>query len=405
MNSSRLALCLTLFLLALDADGAVTRRNVILGVGEEVVHMTGVSIATVTTPPGTASEAVRFAAEQYGNAVRLRGIKKGDAKLLVESTAARIEEVVHVTVMEKGAAERARQIVTTFANAEGIGRDSVHVASDIVMISGTAFSPADHARCRNAESTASKKSPVTVVCAARMNSAAFVVDGGTDYVPIASVAMREETTAASGEVPAGSEGASRWVAELRFGDVPFAELASNDHSALLRKSGAVVAKLRKASEEWKKAADTQNRIYPVLVHSRRTTSGYELAMQWRLDQGTRGDSIAEFSFDDLQHAVNTAGTAPDRVVEWWAGLLQDAFRLYHLGGLPLRTGASPALTSIYRSALSLENTPLGRSNAALRVARSFTATRWSSGADPLERLATAVPASFEQRPVTTTGTP
>src|SRR5688500_6238386 len=100
-----------LFAAATAPAQQVTRRNVIVGVGEEIVHMTSVSIATVTSPAGTNSgtaQIVRAVPEQYGQNILLRGLKKGEAKLLVESTASRVAEVINVTVVDKAIAARYR---------------------------------------------------------------------------------------------------------------------------------------------------------------------------------------------------------------------------------------------------------------------------------------------------------
>src|SRR5688500_9492725 len=109
-------LLLGTFSFALGAEE--TRSAVVLGVGQEAIYTTADSIATVSAPPGTnqaPNEIVRVAAEQYGNTIRLRGARKGEVKLLVESTAARITEIVNVTVVDKGIAESYRRATGALA--------------------------------------------------------------------------------------------------------------------------------------------------------------------------------------------------------------------------------------------------------------------------------------------------
>src|SRR5687768_2499456 len=84
-------LCTLLLSLASFSIGAqeVVRTSVVLGVGEEAIYTTADSIATVSSPPGTnqpPKEIVRIAPQQYGNTIRIRGVRKGEVKLLVEST-------------------------------------------------------------------------------------------------------------------------------------------------------------------------------------------------------------------------------------------------------------------------------------------------------------------------------
>lgn len=382
------------------------RGSVVLGVGEEALYTSRVSIATVSAPPGAAQQAsgvVKFVAQQYGNNVALRGLKKGETKLLVESTAARVEEVLHVTVVDPATAARYKSVASAMTNVDGVAPSDILVSPNGVLVTGTTFSMSDHNRCLGMERESGKvgkgKKAVasTVVCAARPNSAIVVVANG-DLAPQPSVSIREEFAPATGDVPPGTEGNSLWVAEFRFGDVPFAEIASPSRSVLVDKAIAAATRLRKASAEWKQQAEQRNRVYPVLVAARRSSSGYELAMQYRLDQGTKGETILDVTFDELQHAVRASGSTSDRIIEWWAAALQDTFRLYYLASTPMRTpGGDGALLALYRNAVAIDGNAMNRANAPAKVARGYTAQRWAAGRDPFDKYAVKVPSNFEPK--------
>lgn len=378
----------------------VVRTNIVVGVGEEAVHPTVASIATVTSPAGTnigASQVVRAIPEQYGQNLLLRGVKKGEAKLLVESTASRVSEVLNVSVVDKAVAARYRAVVGALANVDGIQANDIIVSDKSILITGTTYSAADQARCL-AQETSGKG--VSVVCAARLSSATVAVLPTSGYVALPNVTFTEEFSEASGELIAGSERSSNWIAELKLGDVPVMLLSSPGRGALASKAGTFVTKLRRAVAEWKKAADEKNRIYPVLASSRRTGTGYELSLVWRLDQGTRGQTLVELTFDELQKATASSGSSSDQLTDWWAASLQDAFRLYFMGSIPLRTGSvsdSPLMRT-YRAALRLDPTPFNRANAPARIARGYTSVRWESGTDPFDGYVTRVPQSFQGTP-------
>lgn len=376
-----------------------TRSVVVLGVGEEAIYTTADSIATVAAPPGTnqaPNEIVRVAAQQYGNTIRLRGARKGEVKLLVESTAARITEIVNVTVVDKGIAESYRRAIGALTGVDGISPDTVFASGSGILITGMTYSPGDAVRCASLESVPAK-GKYAITCAARPNAASSVVVPGTTYAPAPSATLREDIAKLSGEGVPGSEGVSPWFAELRLGDVPFAVL-SGSRSALVDRCIGINSRLRRAIAEWKRESD-RGRIYPTVVKVRRSARGYELAMQWRLDQGTRGETLTEITLDEIQYAAAKSGTSPDRLVEWWAATLQETFRLYFLGLIPQRTAGSAdrptALAAMYRSAIGLDPAPVTRGDAASRLAKGATALRWAAGADPFADYATRVPSDFQ----------
>ena len=390
---------LLLGLSSLSIGAQELRSSVVVGVGEEAIYTTADSIVTVSSPQGTnqpPAEIASVAAQQYGNTIIIRGARKGEVKLLVESTAGRITEILTVSVVDKGIADTHRRTAGMLASVDGISADTIFAAGTGVLITGMTHSSADALRCASMETTAAKgKSAIT--CAARTNSAATAVLPGSDYMPTPNVTLREETSKLSGEVIPGSEGTSSWVAELRLGDVPFAVISAG-RGALVDKCIGITAKLRRAIAEWKRAAE-RNRVYPTVVKARRTSRGFELAMQWRLDQGTRGETLAEITFDEIQYASAKSGTSPDRLVEWWAATLQETFRLYFLGMIPQRTagtgGKPTALAVMYRSAIAQDPDAMSRDDLAARLALGYTAVRWSRGSDPFAEYATRVPSEFQ----------
>lgn len=369
----------------------IVRQEIVVGVGEDAVYTTRSPLATVNVAGG-ASQIVRAGGDQYGQSVSIRGLKPGEAKLLIETTAARIGEVVNVVVLDKKAAARHRGVLSALGTTTGITARDIFASPSATLVTGTTYAATDQARCLAQESN----SKGAVVCAARLSSALPAVLEGAGYTPLPSVSLSEQAEQLTGEVIPGSEGASIWTLQARLGDVPFLTLTSADRSALVARSAQLVSKLRRATAEWKKAAD-EGRPYPVLVSSRRTPSGYEMAMGWRMDQGTRGETLIAFSFDEVQKAANAAGTNSDRLVDWWAALLQDGFRLYYNASTPLRAGAGGdqnPLMRMYHFALRQQADPFGRANAATRLARSYTAMKWSAGSDPFATLLTTVPNAF-----------
>ncbi len=393
-------LLMSLVFPAFAAGQGVARSSVVVGVGDKIIHTTQTPIATVTMPPGTSDGIVRATPEQYGQNLLIQGLKRGEAKLLVESTAEKLSEVIHVIVVEKTLGSRYNAVVGALANVEGIERKDIFLGDQAIVITGTTFSAADHARCMSQEKGAPGKKSVSVVCAARLSSAIPAVLPSGSYAPLPNVSLREEFGAApAGGMLSGAEGDSTWIAEARLGDVPVLLLSSKNRAALVARAAQFSMTLRRAIAEWKREADQRDRTFPVLVSARRRPNGYELTMVWRADQGTRGATLVDFTFDEMQKATMTSGSSSDRLVEWWAAGLQDAFRLYFMGSLPLRTtaggGPDNALMQVYRKAVRLDASPFNRSNAPVRLARGFTSLRWAAGKDIFADFLTRIPASFQ----------
>lgn len=368
-----------------------------MGVGEQTVVTTASSIATVTTPPGSVG-VVSFAPEQYGNTISIGALKKGEAKLLVESTQSRISEIISVVVVDKTVAARYRFVAGSLAGIEGLQPGDLTTGDNAVIVGGTVYSARDLQRCRAIDTSAAKASPKTPVtfCVARLSSALPAVNLQAPYEPATSVTFTEAPLPAASGAIEGSEGGSSWSAIIRLGDVPVLELASANRAELFVRAARLAAQMNRLAAAWRVAAE-KRAPYPVTFVYYGTATGYDLTAQWKFDQGTRGETLVKLTPDDLLQATMRSGGGTERMIQWWAALMQDAFRMYYIAALPSRTsvGAAPLLKETYLHAVSLNGGPLNRTNAAIAVARAVAAARWSRGHDPFDGILTSIPAEFQ----------
>jgi hypothetical protein len=384
-----------LFVLATASivSAAPSRRSVVMGVGEQTVVTTGSSIATVSTPPGSAG-IVSFVPEQYGNTISVKALKKGEAKLMVESTQSRIAEVITVIVADKTVAARYRFIVGSLAGIEGLNPSDITLGENAVIIGGTVFSAADLIRCRTVDTSSAKPSPKTplTLCVTRLSSALPAVNPAGGYEPAASVSFAETPLPAPTGAIEGSEGESNWNAIVRIGDVPVLELSSRNRADLFLRAARLAAKVNKLASEWRAAAE-RGAPYPVTINYYGTATGYDLTAQWKYDQGTRGEALIKLTPDDLLQATMRSGGGVERMIQWWAALMQDAFRMYYIASLPSK---NPLLRRIYEHAVALSGaSQLNRQISAAAIARSVAAERWSLGHDPFDGILTTIPADFQ----------
>lgn len=383
----------TIFFLALTAFSAdaATYSRVVVARGEQYLHKTAAPIATVSFPAAaqaSMSKVVRFAEDQYGHNIALQGLAPGEATLLVESTAEQIAEVVHVVVVDKKVAAAFRQVADNI-EAMRLSHAEVHLTPRVVLISGTVYSSAQHERCRSLAKQRNNPKVARVICGTRLNSTNSVVFSGAPVDPYASVAF-------SRKVGAGPADAV-WTAEFRIGDVPAFVASSRNYAELVERVGSAVDRFNAAAAEWRNAARRSGLQYPFSARSLILPTGYSIALQWSPRQGTRGEQLIAFSADELRDPTARAQTSPDRLIEWWAAVTQDAARLYLAGSRPMKTGGADAspLMKLYRNALRLDAAPFEAANITPRLGRSYTALRWSAGRDPFAELLTAVPADFQ----------
>jgi hypothetical protein len=169
-------------------------------------------------------------------------------------------------------------------------------------------------------------------------------------------------------------------------------LAARDRAALLSRVGDFARRLEKALAEWQQEAG-QGRIYPTTFQVRNAGGAYELGMTWKYDQGRFGEALIRISPEELQAASMRSGGGSDRLVQWWASLLYDAFRLYFMAMRPARTG--DALAALYQSGVRVSPTTFDRSNSAVALARGYFALKASTGKDPFAELLVKPTASFQ----------
>jgi hypothetical protein len=386
---------------AISIHAAPMRRSVVMGLGETTVVTTKSSIATVTTPPGSPA-VVAWTPEQYGNNISLKALKKGEVKLLVESTESRITEIVNVIVADKKVADRYRFIAGSLAGIEGLQPSDITLGDNAVVVGGTVYSLKDLQRCRAIDTStakASAKVPATL-CVARLSSAVPAVRQELGYMPAASVSFAETPLPAAAGSTEGAEGNSTWSATIRVGDVPVMELSSANRADLFVRAARLAAKVNLLAAEWSTAAQ-KGTPYPTTFNYYGTATGYDLTAQWKYTQGTRGESLIRLTPDDLLQATMRSGGGVERMIQWWAALMQDAFRMYYMAALPAKSsvGTDPLLRKTYQHAVTLTGTQLDRATSATAIARAIAAERWSEGHDPFEGLLTTIPAEFQPAPV------
>lgn len=399
MQMRRSLLLTGLILLALPgANAQVVRRSVVMHTGQQLHHAAAAPLLTVQTPPGREAETrsiVEAGFEQYGQRVLLEAKREGMAKLLLEKTDSTIGEILHVIVTDQATAERYRRVSAEMAGIEGISPQTVLVAGRDVLITGRVYSTEDQTRCLSvAASQSEAKGRVT--CAVRLASAVPVVFPDKGYEARPSAELREEASAISGVEPEGLEGPSRWTLWIRFGDVPVLALQSLDRADLIQRAVAFSSTLERALIEWKQEGARREVFFPGTFHVREASSGYELRMQWKFDQGTRGELLATIRPEELQGLGSNENAA--RLLRWWAALLQDTFRMYYLAQSPSRTLAegqddAAPLLKWYEHALELQP-ELNRQTAPVALARSHFAMWASSGGEPFNQLLIRPPSRF-----------
>ncbi len=394
------------------AAPAKLRRTVVMAQGESVTLSTRTPITTIGSPLGTNTgqqEVVRYVFQQYDQSVVLQAVRMGEAKLLIEGTDSRIGEVINVIVTNKDVAARHRNVVGTLAGVVGITSEHVHVAGDRIVVTGEVYSLADLNRCAAIgaqQAPAAKRGHRTpprspVVCLTRMSSAAPAIFPDRGYIPAISLEVEEQIVPLSDANTPGGEGESMWSAVVRLGDVPVLMMDSSERATLIQRVANLAENLSRASAEWRAAAE-KNEVYPTVFQARSSGGRYEISMVWRFDQGTRGESLIQFTPQEVQRASMRAGGASDRLVAWWTALMQDSFRLYYLAQRPsgtLSSSANDPLLPVYESAVRLADGKFERTNSSVVVARGYYALKTATGRDPFEDLLTRPPADFTGAPI------
>lgn len=365
--------------LALDAAAAPLRRTIVLGRGDRLVYETSAPISIVSlrnAGPAPKRPLIRYEPEQYAQTITITGLAEGEVTLLVQDTTERLVEIVRVLVAPPAFQKIYRQ---TDAEWRSLAQEGVTVlaAPPRVVIGGTVFSPRAIERCVAAEAA-----QPAVVCAARLAPAALAL--GSECIP--ARASLELAPVAPGDDN------SRWSGVVRISDVPVLALETENLQHLLDVAGTATRNLNGALAEWRDNA-TRGRRFPVTFSSRVSGDGYEIAGQWTAAQGSRGRPLLKLSTGDWPLNVSTD---PSRALEWEVALLTDVFRLYTLGRSPVMTSPrrdSP-LGRLYTTAVKLAGGNVSDWNCATSLTRGYVSLRWSTGTDPLQTLATAVPDDF-----------
>jgi hypothetical protein len=386
----------TLFLIffcALPVTAAeVSRRIVVLAPGENQALRTASTIATVNyggTNRADSAKIASFAGQQYGNSVAIRGIAPGEVKLLVESTASVVSEVIHVRVVDRQTAARHREIVASITRS-GIHEDQVLAAPGAIVITGSVYSPGELELCRRlqtGEQPRKSKAP-RVICAARLISVSSVVTPASTWQPFASATIQEHFDLVPGSLLRGEESLSRWSAEIRLVDVPVARIAETSHTALVQRLAGAISALDGAITSWSEGAAAAS-SFPMTVLTRTEQSSVDVRLQWNVGRASRSVTFLRLNFEELRETGARASVNAAALADWWGSILQDALRLYLHGDRPIETArlqTDTSLIGLYRNALRLDPTPLAGTNVSGRLARSYTALRWSLGRDPFAEL-------------------
>ncbi|HUF18073.1 MAG TPA: hypothetical protein VMS12_08535, partial [Thermoanaerobaculia bacterium] len=186
------------------AAPAKVRRTVVMAQGEKLTLPTRSPVTTISSPQGTnqgAQQVVRYVFQQYDQSVLLDAIRIGEAKLLIEGTDSRIGEVLNVIVTNKNMAARHRNVVGTLAGVVGITSEDVHIAGDLIVVTGEVFSLTDLNRCGAlaaqmaappARRMARTPHRSPVACLTRMSSAAPAIFPDRGYIPAISLEVEEQ---------------------------------------------------------------------------------------------------------------------------------------------------------------------------------------------------------------------
>lgn len=389
----RAALSVVLVLAAHAASAAApatVRVPMVLYAGQQLQYTAQSPLLTVSIVHG--AQAVDYRFDRYGRGLTLTAKAAGDAKILCEHADNRIGEVLLVTVVSREVHQRYERVVSAVSGLEGLSRRDVAVAGGTIVVAGNVYSQRDLLAC-----TALEKTGSGVVCAVRLSSASFVVQPTSPSTPRASLELEERATSIESGPTTGIEGNSKWFATVRVGDVPVLQLASPERTAVLATASKLVAGLNDVATKWRANADETGRPYPVSFRMNSKPDGYEVTSLWNFRQGSKRERLATLSTADLQYASDKAGVPPERLVSWWAALLEDAFRCYFNAERPARSSTaqkrSPVVT-LYEDALRLHGSSLDRYTAAVELSRAYFAKQLVNGSDPFAAILTTVPPDF-----------
>lgn len=393
----RTVLFAALLLLPPAAMAAPRHTSLVLYPGQELTYASAAPLLTVTTlAEGKRSLAVTF--DQYGTRIQMIAKAIGNATLLCEHADNRIGEIVTVTIVPRKLFDLHQRSLNALRGVEGLSAEDITVAEDVV-VAGDIYSQADLERCLALE----RDSP-SIVCSARLSSAAAIVAPSLGYAARANLETHWDAAAYGAENAGGPASAPKWTVTVRLGDVPVFRGVSADRVRLVATAARMTRKLNTVIAGWRKETEQKGTAYPVKFRARPHRGGFELTALWSFGHGSTGDVLATPLLDDLAPVAAEAGMTPDRLVQWWLALMEDAFRLYFMAERPVRAGASATSSPVlrlYESALRLRRAELDPHNAPTAVARAYFAMRLASARDPFEALLRAPPADFRPADIVT----
>lgn len=387
----RILVLSAVLLLAPLALAAPRHVALVLYPGQELTYAATAPLLTVNA--GTQQKRpVTFTFDQYGTRIQLTAKTAGTATLLCEHADNRIGEIVSVTVVPRKLYDLHQRTLNALRGVEGLSPDDIVVGDDVV-VTGKLYAQGDLERCVALERATSAESS-QVVCGARLSSAAAIVAPSLGYAARAN--LEAQSDVATFDAQNGGD-PLKWTVTVRVGDVPVFRAVSTDRLRVIGTAGELTQKLNRIIDAWRTQTEQKGTAYPVTFRATPRPSGYALTALWSFGHGTTGDALATLSLDDLAPVAADAGVAPDRLVQWWLALLEDAFRLYFMAERPVRSGATAAsspVLSLYQSALKLRRAELDPHTAPTAVARAWFASRLASGRDPFENLLTTPPPDF-----------
>ncbi|HYH09655.1 MAG TPA: hypothetical protein VEK11_21580 [Thermoanaerobaculia bacterium] len=369
-------LCAVLLLVPLAASAAPRQVSLVMYPGQSMTY--AASAALLTVRPAAASKAVSFTFDQYGTRVQLLAREAGRITLLCEHADNQIGEVLNVVVVARKLHDDHARAANSLRGIEGLRAEDVLVG-DVVYVTGELYSQADLDRCLTLERNSS-----TIVCAARLSSAAVVVAPALGYTARANMEVRPETQ---------SSGDAQWLVTVRLGDIPVFSAVSANREKIVTTAGRLTRKLNAMISAWRTQSEQKGAMFPVSFRSRAAEDKYELVASWSLRHGSSGDLLTAAPLEEIAPVATAAGATPDRLVQWWMALLGDAFRLYYMAERPVRggTASESPLLKLYENALRLRRAQLDPYTAPPAVARAYFAMRLASASDPLETLLTTPP--------------
>ena len=377
----RRSLLLGILLLIVPCAMAVPRNvPVVMHPGQELTYSAAAPLLTVTFGAGNARP-VSMTFDRYATRIQLTAKTVGTATLLCEHADNRVGEIITVTVVPQRLYQLHQRVLNALGGVEGLTATDITV-TDRIIITGNVYAQSDLERCIDLE-----RGEKSLVCGARLSSAAAFVTPGMGYNARANVEMEWLAT------DMAAADAATWRVTVRLGDVPVFAAVSRDRARVLTTAGALARKLNEMVVAWRAETDRKGMAYPVVFRSRKSAGGVDIVSTWSTGQGSAGQTLVTLPLEHLADIAGEARLDPERLVQWWLAILQDAFRMYFMAERPIRATASP-LVELYQTALRLRRAALDERSAQTALARAYFGTQLAHGRDPFAKLLITPSADF-----------